>query len=154
MHYKHILVTTDFSEYSKGSFDYAAYQAKMEGCKITLMHVHSYVPMTDDSSYLGVYDQMRDEILADSEKRLKQLAEECFHGVKVATVVQSTSTSIAGEIADFAKQNECDLIIMSSHGRGAILSVLLGSTIQNVLRIAPCPVLVVPVAIDQKWKDD
>ena len=39
MHFKNILVTTDFSEDSKVAFDVAAYEGQMEGCKLNLIHV-------------------------------------------------------------------------------------------------------------------
>jgi len=47
----------------------------------------------------------------------------------------------AEEIVDFARNNEIDLIVMSTHGRTGLKHVLMGSTTEKVVRKAPCPVL-------------
>jgi nucleotide-binding universal stress UspA family protein len=41
---------------------------------------------------------------------------------------------------------KADYIVLGSHGHGAVFDLLVGSTTQGVLRKAPCPVLVVPMA--------
>ncbi len=46
-------------------------------------------------------------------------------------------------IADFAKQNGADLIVMPSHGRTGIAHMLLGSVAERVIRMSHCPVLVI-----------
>jgi len=48
------------------------------------------------------------------------------------------------EIAAFAEREQAELVVMSTHGLGAIKRALLGSTAQAVARRAPCPVLMVP----------
>jgi nucleotide-binding universal stress UspA family protein len=49
----------------------------------------------------------------------------------------------ATEIARAAQEWPADIIVMGSHGRGGISRVLLGSVAEQVVRHAPCPVLVV-----------
>jgi nucleotide-binding universal stress UspA family protein len=46
------------------------------------------------------------------------------------------------EIADFAKQVGAGLIVMPSHGRTGMAHLLIGSVAERVVRLAPCPVLV------------
>jgi nucleotide-binding universal stress UspA family protein len=46
-------------------------------------------------------------------------------------------------IVGYAKENDVDLIIMGTHGRGAIAHLLMGSVAERVVRTAPCPVLTV-----------
>jgi nucleotide-binding universal stress UspA family protein len=46
-------------------------------------------------------------------------------------------------IVKFAKNENCDLIVMATHGRGAVSHILMGSTAEKVVRKAPCPVLTV-----------
>ena len=46
-------------------------------------------------------------------------------------------------IVRYARDNEIDLIVMGTHGRGAVKHMLLGSVAEKVLRKAPCPVLTV-----------
>jgi nucleotide-binding universal stress UspA family protein len=44
-----------------------------------------------------------------------------------------------------AERLKADLLIVGSHGRGAMLHLLLGSVSEQVLKKATCPVLVVPI---------
>ena len=52
------------------------------------------------------------------------------HGVPFQTII------------DTAKEQGVDLIIMGTHGRTGLTHVLMGSVAENVVRLAPCPVLV------------
>ena len=47
------------------------------------------------------------------------------------------------EIINYAREKSIDLIIMGTHGRGAVAHMLLGSTVEKVVRKAPCAVLTV-----------
>jgi nucleotide-binding universal stress UspA family protein len=47
------------------------------------------------------------------------------------------------EIVEHAREGEVSLIILSTHGRTGLRHVLMGSVAENVVRYAPCPVLVV-----------
>jgi len=49
----------------------------------------------------------------------------------------------AGEIAQLAADLEADLVIVGTHGRRGLSRLLLGSTAEATVRLAPCPVLVV-----------
>ena len=49
----------------------------------------------------------------------------------------------ASEIVEVAKERNTDLIIISTHGYTGLKHVFLGSTTENVVRYAPCPVLTV-----------
>jgi nucleotide-binding universal stress UspA family protein len=43
-----------------------------------------------------------------------------------------------------AKRLKADVIVLGSHGHGAVYNLVVGSTANGVLKHAPCPVLVVP----------
>ena len=60
-----------------------------------------------------------------------------------ATAVVRISTSPALAIVDYAREVRVDLIIMGTHGRGAMAQLLMGSVAERVVRTAPCPVLTV-----------
>ena len=51
--------------------------------------------------------------------------------------------SPARTIVDAARQHQCDLIVMGTHGRHGMAHLLLGSVAERVVRTAACPVLVV-----------
>jgi nucleotide-binding universal stress UspA family protein len=54
-----------------------------------------------------------------------------------------TSGSPAYAIVDYAQEYDIDLIVMGTHGRGALAQLMMGSVAERVVRIAPCPVLTV-----------
>jgi nucleotide-binding universal stress UspA family protein len=82
------------------------------------------------------------EAVEDSEKRLKALRDELFSDVDCATKVAVAATASAG-VLEQAEAFKPDLIVVSSHGRSAVMHLLIGSTTEKVVRHAPCEVLVV-----------
>jgi nucleotide-binding universal stress UspA family protein len=62
-------------------------------------------------------------------------------GVEVRTLV-SKSDMVSHAIITAAAKNDCDLIVMASHGRRGIKRLLLGSETQHVLTHSSTPVLV------------
>jgi len=58
----------------------------------------------------------------------------------------STSTRLGSafvEIARFAREESCDLIVLGTHGRTGLKHALIGSVAERVVRSASCPVLTV-----------
>lgn len=56
----------------------------------------------------------------------------------------------AEAIVEFARREGADLVVMATHGYGAVRRALLGSTAQGVTRAAPCPVLLIP---PRMWRE-
>ncbi len=57
---------------------------------------------------------------------------------------RSVKGSAAHKLVELARDAGADLILLSSHGKGSLAAVFLGSIAPDLLKIAPCPVLVVP----------
>lgn len=57
----------------------------------------------------------------------------------------------AEEVLRYAERERCDLVVMATHGHGAIKRALIGSVASGVARAAPCPVLLVPPPL---WADE
>jgi nucleotide-binding universal stress UspA family protein len=138
---KKILVPIDFSDCSKKALQYAIPLAKEHGARITLLYV---VPTSYAVGEYGGYDHA--SILADmrtsGKKEIDRLAKDMVGGeVPVNTIVSGGAP--AREIIKAAKAAEMDVIVLSTHGRTGLKHVFLGSVTENVVRQAPCPVLVV-----------
>ncbi|SRR6266511_1563492 len=137
-----ILVPIDFSICSKKALQYAVPFAKQFGATITLVHVvHvSYVGGPE----FGALDFPLSEIdlRKSAEQQLAELAAtEIQPQTAAATLVRIGQEVV--EIVGAAKELESDLIIISTHGRTGLKHVFMGSVAENVVRLAPCPVLVV-----------
>lgn len=138
---KHILVPTDFSDYGRTALMYAAAFADQFGAAVELLHVLEPVPtgaLLGDESLQELNTKLRH----DAASKLEEL-----HSVWDDYAFPVKRTVADGhpfvEIIQHAQDGESDLIIIGTHGRGAIAHMLLGSVAEKVVRKAPCPVLTV-----------
>ncbi|MDR2122845.1 MAG: universal stress protein [Flavobacteriaceae bacterium] len=141
---KSIIVPVDFSESTKYIIEEAIYYAKATQSKVYLLHVASldlgfvigdigfqYLPELEEA---GMKEETNE--LIKCEELLKKA------GVDVEIIIkQGTPADII--LKETAAKN-ANLIIMSSHGRGVFLEVILGSVSKNVIQKSKVPVLIVP----------
>ncbi|MXY26186.1 MAG: universal stress protein [Acidobacteria bacterium] len=135
-----ILVPTDFSETAQHALDYARDLAQTFGAEVHLLHV---VPDPVAQGWAGeatgmVIPDLLRTWEADSDQRLQDIA---IEGVTIERVTAVGHDFV--EILKYASGNGIDLIVMGTHGRGAVKHMLLGSVAEKVVRKAPCPVLTV-----------
>lgn len=137
-----VLVPVDFSEGSRKALAYALPLVRQFGARLALVNVvpaNYYV-----GSEFGPVDFPLPEAewRENSRRELKELAE--AHAASGLTVETFTRQGQAAhEIAACALEWEADLLVLSTHGRTGLRHVLMGSVAENVVRYAPCPVLVV-----------
>ena len=142
--YKNILLAVDGSEFGMGSVPYTVRLAKAIGARITALHVtapYETVALGGLASFL-VGDEytkrasINATVVLDRVKRVAQDA-----NVLVSTF-QVEHAHPWQAIIETAKEQKADLILMSSHGRGGIAGILLGSETKKVLTHTTTPVLV------------
>jgi nucleotide-binding universal stress UspA family protein len=138
--FQRILVPTDFSDAGKQAARYAAAFAQLCAGEITLVHVVEPPPYPE-FGYAHIPSKEADLKRAASEKLEGQCKEFARAGVKSSSAIRTGSAF--HEIAEHAREQSTDLIVIATHGRGVIARALLGSTAERVVRHAPCPVLVV-----------
>jgi len=138
-----MLVPVDFSPVSLEALASARELAKSTGASLHLFH------SVDDvsSRYLGYpldsLAQIQTTVTNSAAEQLRELAiQEQREGLTVETTLV-VSARPASAIVTFARENAIDLIVMGTHGRGAMLRMMLGSVAEHVVRTAPCPVMVV-----------
>ncbi len=151
---KKILAPYDFSKFSQAA---VATAIKIAGKNenVTVLHVMEPVPMYGYTGEIGMIDAgadlalgMPDVALAmelDHTHESRALAmlkgefgDDAHQGLNFATEIDEA----AHGIADYAEQNQFDLIVLPSHGRTGVKRLLIGSTAERVVRMAHCPVLV------------
>ncbi|KER09434.1 MAG: hypothetical protein HY22_11520 [[Candidatus Thermochlorobacteriaceae] bacterium GBChlB] len=137
---KNILVPTDFSEHSTWALEVAIMLAKRTDAAIHLLHVVDVPTYTFNAAYERLAMQKRQELLAETSKQLAELAEStAAQGVKFNHVLeQGTTYKLIVETAD---ANNCDVIVMGTHGISGLKKLFIGSTTERVIHTANCPVL-------------
>lgn len=138
-----ILLAVDGSVYTTKSVRYLA--THLEWFKnepeLHLLHVKLPIPAGRVRAVAGkelierYYQEETDAALAPAEKILRKLAIPFQRCCKVG--------DIAKEIQAYAAKNKIDLIVMGSHGHGALKNLVMGSVATKVLAATKTPVLIV-----------
>jgi len=141
---KSILAPIDFSDSTEAVASTACTLARAFGAKLWLVHVAA--PEPDFVGYEVGPQSVRDQRaghLREEHRRLQELAEAIRDdGVDTAALLIQGPT--VAKILSEAERVGADLIVLGSHGHGAVYRTLLGSVSESVLRQATCPVTVVP----------
>jgi nucleotide-binding universal stress UspA family protein len=90
----------------------------------------------------SLYQHARDRASADARDYLERIAERLRTEAAPATTRVVLNRNVAQAVIDEALANGCDLIAISTHGRGGVARLLLGSVADKVIRGSHTPVLV------------
>lgn len=139
---KKILVPTDFSECSDVAVKYARAFAEAFGASLHLLHViqDPYTQPWAAEAFPAPLGEMLAQWQQQATARLTSVLDEKERGTGVAATVVGSPFH---EIVRYAAEQDIDLIVIGTHGRGALGHMLLGSVAEKVVRKAPCPVLTV-----------
>lgn len=139
-----ILAAVDFSEVTERVL---ATLAQMSATFPTIVRlVHVAPPDPDFVGYEPGPQVVRGQVAAEHHARhqeLQQMADRLrADGVEVTALLLQGAT-VATIIAE-AERLEADLLVLGSHGRGAVHNLLVGSVAEGVVRASTVPVLLVP----------
>jgi nucleotide-binding universal stress UspA family protein len=138
MKFNHILFPIDFSEHSRALNRQVASLASYFGSEVTLLHVFEIptawygtieAPMINNECFTvfgeGARQRLNDYKIDVPESRLKRVLAE---------------GDAAWQIDHYVKENNVDLVVMGSHGHGALGRLLLGSIAMKALHDLACPI--------------
>jgi nucleotide-binding universal stress UspA family protein len=139
-----VLVATDFGSSSLRAVRFAAELAAQLSARLTVLHViHDVPPMYPVESPPPLPLPAPDERERGTKRELDQFLETLENGARPCEgVVRFGEPS--HEIVAYAAESACDLVVVGTHGRGALSRLLLGSVASRVLRASAVPVLIVP----------
>jgi nucleotide-binding universal stress UspA family protein len=149
---RRVVVPMDLSEWARAALDVAVAWAGGLGAiggdapaaDVLVIHVAPKVPTGPGLPF------ERAEVLPGWNDALADAARSAGPGVSLRESVLWGDRP-ADEIVALAGRETADLVVMATHGYGAVKRALLGGTAQSVARRAPCPVLMVP---PRMWVED
>lgn len=142
---KRILAAVDFSDVTETVVRHGAELARAFGAELVLCHV------VDRAGFLAQLPPNGEGFLPPNLPQLQEdYAREQVASLKAALGLQDLPLEIGhgtpyAEVVRIATEGNFDLILVGTHGRGAISHVLLGSCAERVVRHGPCPVLTIRI---------
>jgi len=143
---KIILVPTDFSQHSDKALQIAVDIASQYNAKIVLLHVIDENMQQCAADYCisnEAIEQLKNESMKASTDKLNKTINSLKGSTKVDISFEVKYGVPAEVVLDEQKTNKLDLIVIASHGKTGILSHLIGSVTDKVVRAAKCPVMVI-----------
>ena len=144
MMFKHILLPTDGSRLSEIAVFNGIELARQHGARVTAIHV---MPEFHLLSYrAAAIDESHDHFAQDAQAHAQRYLDFVRRTADEAKVECATIAELSDHphdaICKAARRLGCDLIVMASHGKRGLVSLLLGSETQRVLAHSEVPVLV------------
>jgi nucleotide-binding universal stress UspA family protein len=136
---KRLIAATDFSDMADVAVHYGIRLAREFGAKLYLCHVipfSSTVSLGEAAS--GVLSQHR-HLMDEAHARLGELMGDL--PVEWEPVVRVGNP--AEEVARVTAEKKADLAVCATHGRSGLRRLFLGSVAERLMRVLPCPLLVV-----------
>lgn len=140
--HRHVLVPTDFSDQSRASLLVARDYAEQSRARLTIAHVlHTTQNLFGDGVYASDATRLELESAADVELRKLLVLLDAPNLTTACIVLHGAPHE---QIPRYARENGVDLIVIGTHGRSGVASVVFGSVTQRVIVASPCPLLVLP----------
>jgi len=134
--FKRIVVPTDFSDTAESAIKLGARIADWYACNLDLVNVVDATVY----AYAGYpFASLSKELMTSAEAALQKVKVTAGKGTINRYLL---SGSPAAEIAGHARRHDADLIVVGTHGHGAVARFLLGSVADRVLHESHCPVIV------------
>lgn len=137
---KHVLVPVDFSEFSKKAIGKGLDIAMEYGAKISFIH------SVEQEAHPAFYATQLESIFQTNPQLKEKIRENLIHFTEVPSEDAHYSV-VEGKahkaIAQYAKAQNVDLVVMATRGMGALDHLLLGSNAERVIRSSAAPVLTV-----------
>lgn len=131
-----VVVPWDFSPMSKSALE-TTLEMVDDPEKIEVIHVMPYPAATE---YGVIWGTLTEENIQENlmEAFQKEICESDFPDLNFTVMFGDPGSTIAR----FAKSKNAGLVVISSHGHTGLTRLLLGSVAERVVRLSPCPVLV------------
>jgi nucleotide-binding universal stress UspA family protein len=139
--FRRILFAHNATPAAERALIYLEHLARVEDAEVVVLHVYEplerYAAHAGYSEMLEKLEMVAHEVVNDTVEYLQKA------GAKALGIIES-DTSAARVILETARDEEVSLIVLGTRGPSKMADILLGDVSTEVLRHAPCPVLIVP----------
>lgn len=137
-----VLAPVDFSDGSRDALRHAHALAADQGVALHVLHVLDWP--SSPSPYLAAFGlPSLPDLITDAQAGLDAFVTDTV-GNGAVTVVRARAGGLAAyTVAEYAREVAAGLVVISTHGRTGLRRLVMGSVAEHVVRLAPCPVLVV-----------
>src|SRR4051812_651346 len=141
--FKNILFPTDFTQHARSALKYAAAFARESHGRIVLFSVQTgKVPANLMTLPDHIFEDQDSKWLIDLRREVKSILNDpMMSGIEVEPVIVEGEP--APEIARAVRDYDIDLVTVVTHGRRGIARAMFGSTAEEIIAEAPCPVLTI-----------
>jgi nucleotide-binding universal stress UspA family protein len=142
--FRHILIPTDGSELAQNAILYGVALAKEQKAKLTAVTVHRpfHIATLDPEMLEDTHKEYDRHVAEHAAKYLAVVSKAAAAAGVACDVVSLEHQHPYQAIVESARDRQCDLIVMASHGRSGASAVLMGSQTVKVLTHSKVPVLV------------
>ncbi|WP_235855461.1 universal stress protein [Flagellimonas pelagia] len=138
---KKILVPIDFSQHSEYALEVAAQIAKQHEAGILILHMIGVADSVLDNSEIAE-EQEAKYYLKMAKSKLKEFTKKDYlKEIPVEVIIQNYKDF--KEVNQVAQEQNCDLVVMGSHGTSGLSDLFVGSNTEKVVRTSNVPVLVI-----------
>jgi nucleotide-binding universal stress UspA family protein len=137
-----IVVPLDGSRFAEHALPYALAVSRKMGAPIHVTHVHA-VRTPVYSSELGGVSDWEPSVQAWEEEYLHQVSDRLASRTTEPVKAVMLDGPTAESLAEYSQDMHAELVVLTTHGRGAFSRFWLGSTTDKLIRRSPAPLLVV-----------
>lgn len=142
--YQRIMVAVDGSETAQRGLQEAIKLAADQKARLAIVHVIDIVVVNGAEEFSETYiDSMR-QYANETLERARSSAKAAGLEAEVQSPeIVTSGFHVSDKIAQLAEEWKADLLVVGTHGRRGVSRLLLGSVAERIVRMAPCPLLLV-----------
>jgi nucleotide-binding universal stress UspA family protein len=149
---KRILFATDLSQNSFHAFLYAVDMARSHDAKIIVLH--AVEPIPEEVRFVGVLQRVeekeRKEMVQQIQEFIQEFCKKAEAKIGPPCVVLVSKILVPRghppeEILKAADEEDCDVIVLGTHGKGFLANTFLGSVSNAVLHLTRKPAFIIPL---------
>jgi nucleotide-binding universal stress UspA family protein len=141
---RRIMVPLDGSTFAESALATALLAARTLRAELHLVQVHEWrLPAADSSVWLQADPAIDANLRVEEEAYLRGLADRCAAEAGVRVRSELIDGTVVAALADYTRDADIDFVIMTTHGRGGISRVWLGSVADALVRACDRPIVLV-----------